>query len=67
MRLDEVELATHAIDVRTLREFSQHNFFKRAAIMVIAAHCSEQELADLSTHFRAIDKDMNGTITFNEL
>jgi hypothetical protein len=67
MKLDEDELAEHSIDIRALKEFSEHNFFKRAAIMVIAAHCSESEIADLARHFKSIDKDLNGTITFNEL
>eukprot|EP00245_Coleochaete_scutata_P001822 TRINITY_DN12273_c0_g1_i1.p1 TRINITY_DN12273_c0_g1~~TRINITY_DN12273_c0_g1_i1.p1 ORF type:complete len:587 (+),score=169.56 TRINITY_DN12273_c0_g1_i1:186-1946(+) len=50
-----------------LKQFSAMNKLKKMALKVIAERLSEEEIVGLKEMFKAMDRDGNGTITYEEL
>ena len=64
--MDESRFMNFEIDIQDLKKFAGGNNFRRAATMVIAAHCTEKEIGALKTKFTEFDRDHNGKLSFEE-
>jgi calcium-dependent protein kinase len=55
------------LNISNMKSYTQANKFKKAVLTYIASRLKDDEIKDLKEIFTSLDKNSDGTLTFNEI